>query len=302
MSETYKFLGNLEELKFWWMYGMRKLTRQEVYFISTSARNKQLNEEERLVYQVGRSEMWHKEIIPEDDFGRFLRAVRRCEANKRAYLTKAEVPFPDKVLVLYCNICPTDAWAAMKEQMNYLNATQIELTDSILKNSITGTDNSFKNIRHCHTTGQSVFARSFSDREWTDIDCDISDFEAVDGWKAIDDIKRWLYAEAGMGNFMQIQTSGGFHWLVRKQVLADMGRKFRKDPVGEIILQMAALLKDKCTMNEIVRNKNEMIPMPGTLQYGTHLVTVENKDDFKAITPYHEYPVYDDEHRGNESG
>jgi hypothetical protein len=290
---TYEFLKDMDELKWFWAYAMRPLKPREVYFISTSARNKRLNEAEREHFQIGRSEMWHKEIIIEDDFDRFLRAIRRCEANKLAYLTRTGLPFPDKVLALYTNIAPVDAYAAMNQQIDHLLSTQRELVDSILKNSPQGIAQAYVNIRHSHTTGQSVFARSFSDSDWVDIDSDIAELKtpaeraAVQG--AVQRVKDFLYEETGRGRFMQIQTAGGFHWLIRKEQLAGIGRKHKTDPAALIIARMKAeFAAGGVTVNEIVRNRNEMIPLPGTVQYGEHVVRVLNKEDFDESLKLHE--------------
>jgi hypothetical protein len=294
---TYEFLKDIDELKWFWTYAMRPLKPNEVYFISTSARNKRLDETERECFEVGRSEMWHKEIIAEDDFSRFLRGIRRCEANKLAYLTKSGIPYPDKVLVLYANIAPIDAYSAMTKQIDNLINTQRELTDSVLKNSQQGIAQAYRNIRHSHTTGQSVFARSYGDNDWADIDSDIEGWDNTAGLEAIETIKNILYTEIGKGNFIQVQTAGGFHWLIRKSKLSDVGRKYKADPIAAIIRSMTAacVLRGKETgivINEIIRNKNEMIPLPGTVQYGSHTVQVLNRQDFSADLRLHDWPEY----------
>jgi hypothetical protein len=294
---TYEFLRDPDELKWFWTYAMRPLKPHEVYFISTSARNKRLDETEREYFKVGRSEMWHKEIIAEDDFSRFLRGIRRCEANKLAYLTKGGMPYPEKVLVLYTNIAPVDAYSAMAKQIDNLITTQRELVDSVLKNSRQGIDQAYRNIRYSHTTGQSVFARSFSDSDWADIDADIEGWDCDAGLEAIEEMKKFLYAEVGKGNFMQVQTVGGFHWLIRKSKLSDVGRKYKADPIVTIIQAMTVACEsnDKKTdiaINEIIKNKNEMIPLPGTVQYGSHIVRVVNKQDFSIDMRLHDWPEY----------
>jgi hypothetical protein len=290
---TYEFLNDLDELKWFWTYAMRPLKPNEVYFISTSARNKRLDEAEREYFQVGRSEMWHKEIINEDDFSRFLRGIRRCEANRLAYLTKNGMPYPDKVLVLYINTAPVDAYSAMTKQIDSLLAAQRELTDSVLKNSPQGAVQAYHNIRRSHITGQSVFARSFGESVWVDIDSDIEGYDNDRGRETIQGVKELLYTEIGRGNFMQVQTAGGFHWLIRKSELSDVGRKYKADPIGTIISFMTSAFKaGGITVNEIVQNRNEMIPLPGTIQYGRHIVRVVNKEDFKESDRFHERPDY----------
>jgi hypothetical protein len=290
---VYEFLKDIDELKWFWTYAMRPLKPNEAYFISTSARNKRLSEEEREYFQVGRSEMFHKEIIAEDDYPRFLRGIRRCETNKFAYLTRAGMPYPDNVLVLYANIAPTDAYSAMTKQIDNLIAIQRELVDSVLKNSQQGIAQSYRNIRHSHTTGQSIFARSFSDSDWADIDSDIDNYETGEGREAIQSVKAFLYDEIGRGNFIQVRTAGGFHWLVRKSKLSNVGRKHKTDPVAAIISSMASIFGlHGIVINEIVKNRNEMIPLPGTVQYGFHVVSVANKEDFTEEHRLHEWPEY----------
>jgi hypothetical protein len=296
-SSTYEFLKDIDELKWFWTYAMRPLKPHEVYFISTGARNKRLTEQEREYFQVGRSEMFYKEIITEDDYSRFLRGIRRCESNKLAYLTKAGLPYPDSVLVLYTNITPTDAYSAMTKQIDNLITVQRELVDSVLKNSRTGIAQAYRNIRHSHTTGQSVFARSFSDSDWVDIDSDIEGWKKNAGPEAIEAIKGFLYAEIGKGNFIQVQTAGGFHWLIRKSKLSDIGRKYKTDPITIIIQSMTTLCapgnkETGIVINEIIKNKNEMIPLPGTVQYGSHIVKILNKDDFSTDLCLHDWPEY----------
>jgi hypothetical protein len=292
---VYEFLKDIDELKWFWTYAMRPLKQHEVYFISLSARNKRLSaEEEREYFHLGRSEMFHKEIITEDEFSRFLRGIRRCESNKLAYLTKSGRPYPDKVLVLYANIAPTDAYSAMTKQLENLMSIQRALTDSVLRNSPSGIALAYQNIRHSHTTGQSVFARSFSDSDWTDIDSDIEFCETDDnGRDAFRKVKDFLYGEIGRGNFMQIQTAGGFHWLIRKSILSDVGRKYKADPVTSIIAFIHSIFKAHgVTVNEIVKNRNGMIPLPGTVQYGSHIVRVMNKQDFIPTMQMHTWPEY----------
>jgi hypothetical protein len=292
-SSIYEFLKDIDELKWFWTYAMRPIKPNEVYFISTSARNKRLSEEEREYFLVGRSEMFHKEIIAEDDYSRFLRGIRRCESNKLAYLTKAGMPYPDRVLVLYTNIAPTDAYTAMTKQIDNLITVQRELVDSVLKNSRSGIAQAYRNIRHSHTTGQSVFARSFSDSDWVDIDFDIENYQTDEGIEALESVKKIFYEEIGKGNFMQIQTVGGFHWLVRKSELSAIGRKYRADPIQTIISLATSILASRgVVIKEIIRNKNEMIPLPGAVQYGIHVVKVLNKDDFTPDKRMHEWPSF----------
>jgi hypothetical protein len=293
MSEVYKFLADEEELKWFWKFGVPPLKPYEVYFISTSARNKRLNPEEREHYQVGRSEMWHKEIIAEDDYARFIKAIRRCECNKEAYLTKAGLSYPDCVLVLYYNVVPSNAYRAMQQQMIYLMDLQKQLTDAVVGNSEGGIEACYKNIRHCHTTGQSVFARSFSDAVWVDIDMDCKPKPALE---VVERVRLHLLDQLDFskGDFMIIDTAGGDHIMFRSAALKAAGARFKGDPVKKVIDGMSDVLQASgLEPEEIVRNKNEMVALPGTLQYGDHIVRVLNKEDFTEDMKMHDMPITD---------
>jgi hypothetical protein len=288
MADTYKFLRDLEELKFWWMYGMYPLRENEVYYISASARNKTLSEKEREFYQCGRSEMFNHQVVPEDNFSDFIKAVRRIESNKDAYITKSGKHYPDKCLVIYANICPTDSYFALKEQIKYLNELQTSLVDAYVKNSKEGKDAIYQNIRHCHTTGQSVFARSFSDSVWVDIDCDLNEKCDLSTIKeALKEVKK------DAKKIMVIETKGGFHFLVEKSQLRELGKKLKTDPIIYITGTIVEILhQNKVSMKEVIRNKNNMIPLPGTLQYGDFVVNVINKEDFTEADRFHRYPDF----------
>jgi len=297
MRDCYKFLEDVNELKWFYSYVLPPLKPHECYFMSNSARNKKLDESERELYQVGRSEMWKKEVVTDDSFERLLKGVRRLETNRYAYLTKSGLPYPDKVLVLYMNIVPTDAYRAMREQMRNLMEIQGELTDSLVKGSGQGVESAWQNIRKSHTTGQSVFARSFSEKVWIDVDMDCKGWSGnLAGWTAVDGIKQFLMKELGLGNYVQVWTAGGWHWILRSSSLREVGRRNNRDPITVVCDEMKNIMGREGIydpeIDEVIRNKNEMIPLPGTLQYGDHLVTVVNKEDFRPEQMTHPWPEH----------
>jgi hypothetical protein len=268
MMDTYKFLADEDEAKFFWDYCVPPLQKNELYFISLSARNKQLSEEERKYYLCGRSEMFAKQQIRHDSFVSFLQHLKRFEVRRDAYLTKAGIPYPDKVLVCYWNICPIDAMKAMKDQMAYLTEVMGGLTDAALKNSQGGIEDGFYKVRKSFDTCQSLFARNFGHKEWLDIDCDFTFTDTA--YQAI----RGFFNEKGFGEnvkpgqVMFVRTAGGLHCLIRKSEL-HMNPAWICEQIGKIT-----------GGKEIIVNKNEMIPTPSTLQYGDHIVRVLNKEDF----------------------
>jgi len=271
--ENYRFLADEDELKFFWDYGLPPLKQNEIYFISLSARNKLLTEEERLFYQLGRSEMFGKQQIRHDNFGVLLQHIKRFECRRDAYLTKAGIPYPQKVLRVYLNLTPIDAYKAMKDQINYLTEVLTSLTDSALNNSKNGIDDSFYKVRKSFDTCQSLFARNFGTKEWIDIDIDLNEDYSEKLFCDIKTVFKEYFSENS--DVMFIRTSGGIHCLIRKN-------KLKTNP-DDIYKKLSHIVKAK----EIVRNTNEMIPCPGTYMDEDFIVRVLNKNDFSEEDKLH---------------
>jgi hypothetical protein len=274
MNECYHHVEDVDEVKWYYDNVMQPLKPHEVWFLSCAARNKRLSEEERAYFQIGRSEMHNRVVVTKDAFEDFLRGLRKLEANKLAYTTKNGLSYPSKSLVLYANIVPSDAYRAMKEHLNEVINIQSLLTDSVLKGSNKGIEDAWYGVRHSHSIGQSVFARSFSEGEWLDVD---ADFEGE-----FPDLHEWFAKEFELRNFVFVSTAGGVHIMLRKSALKTVGSRIKNDPVKYVIETVSNALKESgAVVNEVVRNQNFMIPLPGTLQYGDHLVRVFNKNDFR---------------------
>ena len=240
--------------------------------MSLSCRNKTLTEDEREFFKCGRSEMFSKQQIRHDDWNSFLKHVKRFEVRKDAYLTKSGQTYPQKALVVYWNICPIDAYKAMKDQMSYLTEVLTSLTDSALKNSQGGIDEAYYKVRKSFDTCQSLFARNFGEKHWVDIDCDIENASDSD----YHNIRLVMDKEFSPGDVMYILTAGGIHCMIRRTAI-------RNNPVL-LCEQIDKAVKAK----EIIRNRNEMVALPGTFQYENHIVRVINKKDFTESMKLHD--------------
>ena len=81
------------------------LKNDEVYFISLSARNKYLTDEEREYYGLGRTEMFARTLIRDKyDMEYPMRKLKSALGYKR---TKNGYEIPEKCLVTYININPS---------------------------------------------------------------------------------------------------------------------------------------------------------------------------------------------------
>lgn len=277
---TYKYVFDEDEVRWFYEHGLPRLKPNEVYFLSCAARNKPLDDADREYYHIGRSEMFNKVVVHTDDYESFRRAIAKLECNEEAYRTKNGMRFPDSSLVLYVNITPTDAYRAMCEHMDELINVQRELTDSVLKKSEKGIESAYKNIRRSHSIGQSIFARCWGEDTWMDMDIDIEHPDMKSLGEAISAIVEDVI---GRENFIMVHTAGGFHILLRKVSLRDIGVKFKTDPfnvIKNLIVDDIKVNRFHAEVKEIVKNENRMIPLPGTCQYGKHLVTIINKHHF----------------------
>lgn len=113
---------------------------------------------------------------------------------------------------------------------------------------------------------------------WVDFDLDLSD-----SGKQVRDLlyNSWYtycLEKLGKGNFVVIQTSGGYHTMVNKEVIKWNPNQFIKD--FEELSSVVEGSKNSMFIKELEYNTNSMIPVPGTFQYG-EVVTVMNKGDFQ---------------------
>jgi hypothetical protein len=70
--------------------------------------------------------------------------------------------------------------------------------------------------------------------------------------------------------YIIVETRGGYHVLIKRDTLKNSGLKLH-DEIGGI----STSLRTISAAGEIIINKNEMIPTPGTLQGGFPVVIKE---------------------------
>ena len=100
------FIHNEAELKKFFDIVLPPLNDEEVFFVSMSARNKQLTEEERRLYDLGRTEMFERKIIREKEWMPFLRTIRKFEMHEGGMTGRSGMPLPSKCLIIYFNVNP----------------------------------------------------------------------------------------------------------------------------------------------------------------------------------------------------
>jgi hypothetical protein len=273
MSEYYKYIYDENEIRWFYDYCIPKLKQDEVFFFSLSARNKALNEKERELYQIGRNEMFNKMIVRHDSFEMLLRNLYRSETNKKAFLTNANICFPEKCLTLYWNINPTDVRKVIFEEQKLIMELQDELINSVLKKNAPAIESAFYKIRKLYDMTLSLYQTNTGTHYWLDFDIDAEKLLIKEQYE---NIHAFMIEKVGIENFVFIDTKSGMHILVRKKCL-----RFNPNEICENIKVILYGENANSTVikGEIIRNKNEMIPLPGTLQC-MHEVKVLNKNDF----------------------
>lgn len=228
-----------------------ELRQDEVYFLSLSARNKYLSDEEREQYGFGRTEMFARNTARDKAGIRYVMA--KLEATLSYRKTRAGKDMPRHALVVYMNVNPSSlikAYGTFTAQMDKI------LQETLLAELNNTGSPPFDPIKRMETHLMNAVQKSTGRRHLVDIDVDTKE--------------RWVYDEMAQHfqdcgiSYMSIETRGGFHFLLKK----DTFPKERK-------INFNAQCKDveKRCGAEVCINSNAMVPVPGTHQ-GGHLVRV----------------------------
>lgn len=268
MSEYYSIIYDEEELHYFYDNIVQKLNTAEVMFVSLSARNKYLTKEEREKYELGRTEMFAKTLVKKDGFLEFIKKLRRFECNKDGYLTKNGQHIPEEALSCYFNINPSNTILALSSFKNYIVEIEKHATlelfrgiklDDFIVNAYSNLDNTFL----------SFVQRSRAKKHWIDIDMDIDKgFEPYKNEIIISNLREWNV------EYHFIDTKSGYHLLLKKDTV-------KMNPayiISAITLEYKNSKFYKGGAPEIMINKNEMIPLPGTYQ-AKHKVRMIRKEE-----------------------
>lgn len=235
---------------------MPTLQDDEVYFLSLSARNKYLTDEERVEFDLGRTEMFSRHIAYDREG--IPMALSRMEADLSVRTTRGGKEIPRKCLVVYMNIHPSStvtAYTKLKAQLdNHFNETYRAVKNRKGEN--------YEPFLRMRTHMMNHIQRATSRRLWVDIDIDHSKLHE-------DSIEFKQYAKFYYTlslfdiEFHEIITQGGVHVLVNKESLAEAPKELQ-------LFKQVSDLHDtlKVSGGEAKFNNNAMVPLPGTYQAG----------------------------------
>jgi len=189
------------------------------------------------------------------------------------------VPYPQKCLRLYWNLNPTSVRKVIFEQQRLINEYNEEMIAAALKKSDAAIESAFHKMRRIFDATLSLYASASSEKMWTDFEIDIAQEELVkDEYFKFEHLSgNFLTEKTGRKNFLIVTSPGGLHFPVKKAAL-----RFNPQEITDGLSNIAA--ECKLTIKECIRNKNEMIVLPGTYAYRADgslaAPVVLNKNDF----------------------
>lgn len=247
-----KLIYDPDQLKKFWSL-LPPLGDTGVYFLSLSARNKYLTEEERRKYGLSRTEMFSRTLVRDKDFDSFYNKIQILEQQLNVMKTKTGWTMPSQAMVCYMNLHTSDTITATKNFMKQLPDIVFE---SIKDEGIR------KRFQYVDKMWLTEVQKAKGDRKFLDIDFDVPDYSLVQEF--IDKYNE----KSGTPVKYVISTQGGWHVLLERETIEfdfhGLIRSMNKEPMG--------------MNNEIEINKNNMVAVPGTTQAG-HKVKLYNLEE-----------------------
>ena len=297
MSEMYNVIGSEEELKWFFDHAFFPLGLTESYLFVLCSRHKKLSKEEQEKLGLTRksAEFLRSECLRRpkfkshghDDeklasleenitFPGLLRTIAKFNVDKRAYVTDTGAPIPESTLAVLCYVNPSDDLKAWDEVAHKVEEVKTGMVRTALPafgggNTDPGVFGSYQLFGHMPEMFKHAKAHCKGSRYWLDYDFDVTPEFKADKYQELHD---YFAAKVGVGDFLMVDTSGGYHILIRTH-------KIRWNP-HDVCKDLLAMTKGYSNeKTECIVNDSQIpgIPLPGTLQYG-RLVRVANKEDF----------------------
>lgn len=307
LKEVYDIVSDIAELKWFFDHVIQKPQINESYTAVLVSRHKKLTKEEQEDIGLTRKEaeflavetfrLAHfKDALYQNEnnwtFDNFLKHLRRLEVNKEAYTTSKGLPLPTKTLATIFYVNPCDNTKVCREFFNqYLDVNQA--ISKAMLNGKTTVDNlqSYQWFDNAESNLKHLRANQKGTRYWLDFDIDVPKW--FKEGKNYEDkpyyhvLLTLLDAYFKKGNYVVIDTSGGYHILVKTSAINQNPHNFckhMKDLYDDCVKRGEEPYVDEkgnCKFECIVNDSQiPGLPLPGTYQYGKK-VTVLNKEDFE---------------------
>ena len=292
MKETYNVIADEKELEWFFNHVIQKPNINESYLACFVCRHKKLTDEEKLTIGLSRRnaeflahQSFRLNSKQEWKFRNFLQTLKRFEVNKEAYVTENDLPLPEKCLVTLLYVNPSDDIKVCERFVAEYNENceaiiKAHMAQKDIPSCLTGYrwfTNASNRIKHLQ-------ANVKGSRYWLDYDIDVPKWFKEKYYEHLCNV---FTDRFGKGNYVIVDTSGGYHVLVRTTSIYNNPHDVCKDV--QDIYNLALTQGEEPYVNEKGECKFECVindsqipglPLPGTYQYGRP-VTVLNKEDFE---------------------
>lgn len=270
-NDYYQLIADEKELKWFFDNIIPPLENDEVYFLSLSARSKLLTDEQKEKLQLGRTEMFERRIVREREWSRFLRTVKKFETAYGSYTTKNGSLIPNKAIVVYFNINPSNVIKAYNEFSQIMNDYMFELAMCAMRHR--DTTDIMHRIKKQDVLLMNCYQKNKGTKHWLDFDFDVPKNEITLG--VVEEFVSEVRQHKGTAYI--IETQGGYHVLVSKNTEFD--EYFHPGNIADnYYRQLGMHVPIEDAKIEVIHNKNSMIPLPGIIHHGT-VVRVLNKGE-----------------------
>lgn len=308
MTEVYPVIASVEELNWFFDHVIQRPAVNESYSAVFVSRHKKLTKEQQEELGLTRKESEFlatvtfklraiKDAQRKDDqelwtFDQFLKTLRRLEVNKLAYTTAKGEPIPTSTISTIFYVNPSDDMKVCRKFVEEYNDVNEAISKATLNGkSISDNYQSYQWFGKAENAIKHLRANQKGTRYWLDFDIDVPKW-FKEGRNYED--KPYYYilltlldAYFKKGNYVVIDTSGGYHILVKTSAINQNPHNFckhMKDLYDDCVKRGEEPYVDEkgnCKFECIVNDSQiPGLPLPGTYQYDKK-VTVLNKEDFE---------------------
>ncbi|MBN2531844.1 MAG: hypothetical protein JXB88_03075 [Spirochaetales bacterium] len=255
MDTYYNFIADKDTLVRF-LQILPPLEKDDVWMFILCARDKYLADEEKKKYDLKDTSVVERKIVRYSEIERMMRVLKRFHIQTGGYTDTRCNPLPPECFVLYFTINPKSIMKAVKHFIGRYLDYLFELSGTDKKEEI------WEKMKlldsHIMTDVQSNNSRN---KYFIDLDFDTVDKNAGNKY-----VKEFINTTLkGQSEYYVIETRGGYHILITRKSMSDSARKTFYTKVKECEVAGKKELGDRF---EVIVNKQEMIPLPGTLQGG----------------------------------
>lgn len=302
LDGNYKFVADPSELAWFFDHVLIDLSKEDIkksYLMCICTRPKKLSAEERELYGISGSDgvMMREEIVSTRGkekkwtVNEFMGHIYKYECPKRGMITKKGYAYPEKSLAVMIYAEPSDEVAVANSLVRYAQeivAQTMEACERTINfGSVEGIKGQLDKMAGVAKKSKALYAEN-TVKTFIHYDFDLNDESRSEKTRDFfeNSLKRMLSEIFGKGKYFIIKTNGGYHVLVKREVLGVASQRIfeklgSKDPVHGFSDYVDGVLGSHLTKGEKRLQGQCFVPVPGTFMYGSFIPTIINKEDFE---------------------